>query len=626
MSLWNELKRRNVVRVGAAYLVVSWLLIEVSDTIFPRLGLPDWTVTLVIALAILAFPLALFLSWAFELTPEGVKRTEEVEPAVSVTPQTGRRLDRFIILVLGLVIGGLIVERVWFAGQGDEGLQDARPTLSANDSGSPSAASVTAPDSASGIAVLPFLNMSPDPENEYFADGISEELLNILAGIEGLKVASRTSAFSFKGKNVPVAEIAELLDVQHVLEGSVRKQGARVRITAQLIDAENDSHLWSETYERDLVDIFRVQEEIAVAITTALADILGTRQVSVAVPTQDLEAYEYFLRGRSRFYQRGLDMDVAIADLQAAVDRDPSFAEAWAFLAAATGVVAGGGYTTEFDPAVLEERSNQALARALELDPEIPIALAGMGMSLTQEGKVREGLAMLEQAASQVDPDTSPRLWLGISLAEVGRVDLALPWFESAHAQDPLVSINHGYLGYAYSVAGREAEGLRLVTRGLELNPTAWYWTQLLAIEAINRGDTAQFIELWQRLGDDQGLLEDVLATVADPSQRDAVFASLPSFDSPRARNAVVVIISLALRDTDRLFDAARGTDRSGQNYMRFAAWLPSLGWLREDPRFYAFMRDSGAEAYWEAEGYPGGCRPVDDPEGRRLDCSEYAP
>ena len=635
MSFFTELKRRNVFRVGAAYVVVAWLVIQVGDVAADNLAFPGWFMPMLFVLLGLGFPIALVLSWAFELTPEGVKRTEEVEPDVSVTPQTGRRLDRFIVGGLLAVIAILVVERVWFAGNGDEAIPEAQPAAASStpselppprEPAGTATEPVVAEESASGIAVLPFLNMSPDPENEYFADGISEELLNILAGIEGLKVASRTSAFSFKGKNVPVAEIAELLDVQHVLEGSVRKQGTRVRITAQLIDAENDAHLWSETYERDLVDIFRLQEEIAVAITTALQDILGARQVSVAVPTRDLDAYEYFLRGRSRFYKRGTDMDLAIADLQAAVDRDPDFAEAWAFLAAATGVVAGGGYPTESNPAVLLERSGQALARALALDPEIPIALAGMGMSLAQEGKVREGLAMLEQAARQVDPDTSPRLWLGISLAEVGRVDLALPWFESAYAQDPLVSINHGYLGYAYAVVGREEEGLRLITRGRELNPTALYWTQLLAIEAINRGDTAQFTELWHRLGDNQAIFGDVLAAKADPSQRDAVFASLPSFDSPRARNAVVVIISLVLRDTDRLFDAARGTDRSGQNYMRFAAWLPSLGWLREDPRFYAFMRDSGAEAYWEAEGYPGGCRPVDDPEGRRLDCSEDAP
>ena len=631
MSFFAELKRRNVFRVGAAYVVVAWLAIEVSDTIFPRLGLPDWTVTFVIALLLLAFPVALFLAWAFELTPEGVKRTEEVEPQASVTPQTGRNIDKLILLGMVVVVAVIVADRFLFKESGQDGpaLPVEQAVATATDT--PATQPVTAvmaeaeQPEASGIAVLPFVNMSPDPENAYFADGISEELLNILAGIDGLKVASRTSAFSFKGKDTPITEIARLLDVRHVLEGSVRKQGQRVRITAQLIDAGSDAHLWSQTYERELVDIFRVQEEIAGAIMAALEDILGTREVSVAAPTRDLEAYQSFLRGRSRFYQR-FELDRAIDDLQAAVDRDPGFAEAWAFLAAATGVVAGGGYPTESDRAVLGDRSDRALARALALDPEIPIALAGMGMTMVEQGKVVEGIAMLEEAARQVDPDTSPRLWLGISLAEVGRVDKALPWFESAHAQDPLVPINHGYLGYAYAVVGREEEASRLVTRGLELNPNAWYWPQLLAIEAMHQGDTARFRELWGMLVEDSAHLDAVVAAAADPDQREALFASLPTNVMPHEMDTTVVIISLVLRDTDRLFDAVRRTNRSGQGYMQFGAWLPSLGWLREDPRFYAFMQDSGAVDYWEAEGYPGGCRPVDDPAGRRLDCSEYAP
>jgi TolB-like protein len=628
MSLFAELKRRNVFRVGAAYLVVAWLLVEVSDTVFPRLGLPDWTVTFVIALLLLGLPVALFFAWAFELTPEGVKRTEEVAPQESVTPQTGRAIDKLILAGMVVVVAVIVADRLLFKDSVPATAPAAvsGPVIEGPAApGSPVAPGEAQQAAASGIAVLPFVNMSPDPENAFFADGISEELLNILAGIEGLKVASRTSAFSFKGKDTPITEIARLLDVQHVLEGSVRKQGQRVRITAQLIEASSDAHLWSHTYERELVDIFRVQEEIAIAITTALEDILGTRQVSVDAPTRDLEAYQSFLRGRSGFYQR-FELDRAIADLQAAVDRDPGFAEAWAFLAAATGVVSGGGYPTELDAAVLLERTDEAQARALALDPDIPIVLAGMGRGLVQEGQVAEGLAMQERAARRVDPDTSPRLWLGISLAETGQVDRALPWFESAHAQDPLVPINHGYLGYAYAVVGREDEAMQLVKRSLELNPTAWYWTQLLAIEAMHKGDRARFAELWRMLGDDESFLDATLAAAADPSQREALFASLPTYDSPHATNTVVVITSVILRDTDRLFDTVRRTNRSGQGYMMFGAWLPSLGWLREDPRFYAFMRDGGIVAYWEAEGYPRGCRPVDDPAGRRLDCSGYAP
>jgi TolB-like protein len=640
MSLLAELKRRNVFRVGAAYLVVGWLLIEVADTVFPRLNLPDWTVTFVIAMLLLGLPVALFLAWAFELTPEGVKRTEDVAQDASVTPQTGRSIDKLILVGMVVVVAVIVVDRFLLKDRGPDGpapaaAQEARSpvdevapaTVSATDGAATQVAPPVTAEAqaaeASGIAVLPFLNMSPDPENAYFADGISEELLNILAGVEGLKVASRTSAFSFKGKDTPIPEIARQLGVRHVLEGSVRKQGQRVRITAQLIEAGNDAHLWSQTYERELVDIFRVQEEIAIAITTALEDILGTRRISVEAPTRDLEAYESFLRGRSRFYQR-FELDRAIDDLQAAVDSDPGFAEAWAFLGAATAVVAGGGYPTDRDPAVLWERSNQAIARALALNPGIPIALAGQGRGLIEQDQLAEGLAMLEEAARQAGPDTSPRLWLGISLAELGYVDRALPWFESAHAQDPLVPLNHGYLGYAYAVVGREQEGVRLAYRAVELNPRATYWSDLIGIEAASRGDLERAREMLAlvRLPPDE--FAAMSAALADPELRKAFIAAGPRENASDYH--VLVTVSLYLRDAESLFDAVRRTSRSGENLMRFAAWLPSLGWLREDPRFYAFMRDSGAVAYWEANGYPRGCRPVDAPAGRRLDCSEYSP
>jgi TolB-like protein/Flp pilus assembly protein TadD len=638
-GLFSELKRRNVFRVGAAYLVVGWLMIEVADTVFPRLGLPDWTVTFVIALLMLGLPVALFFAWAFELTPEGVKRTEAVSPAESVTPHTGRAIDKLILVGMVVVVAVIVADRFLLKESAQEGLvpateqvlrspaEDAAtmaaPVVDAPAMASAPAAVDAAPPVAAGIAVLPFVNMSPDPENAYFADGISEELLNILAGVEGLKVASRTSAFSFKGKDTPIPEIARQLGVRHVLEGSVRKQGQRVRITAQLIEAGNDAHLWSQTYERELVDIFRVQEEIAVAITTALEDILGTRRVSVEAPTGDLEAYESFLRGRSLFYQR-FELDRAIDDLQAAVDRDPGFAEAWAFLGAATSVVASGGYLTDRDPAVLMQRSDQAIARALALNPGIPIALAGQGRGLIERGQVAEGLAMLEEAARQAGPDTSPRLWLGISLAELGYVDRALPWFESAHAQDPLVPLNHGYLGYAYAVVGREEEGVRLAYRAVELNPRAVYWSDLIGIEAASRGDLERAREMLALVRLPADVFAAMSAALADPGLRKAFIAAQPRENASDYH--VLVGMSLYLRDAESLFDAVRQTSRSGENMMRFAAWLPSLGWLREDPRFYEFMRESGTVAYWEANDYPRGCRPVDDPAGRRLDCSEHAP
>jgi TolB-like protein len=641
MSLWGELKRRNVVRVGAAYLVMAWLLIEVSDTIFPRLGLPDWTVTLVIALAILAFPLALFLSWAFELTPEGVKRTEDVDVAASVTAQTGRRLDRLIVVALLFVIGGLLVERIWFAGSDPEPHAQAEAVSDAADSsesaaaetpaGSPSADAAEQPPEASvnSIAVLPFLNMSPDPENEYFADGISEELLNILARIEGLNVASRTSAFSFKGKNVPVAEIAELLSVRHVLEGSVRKQGARVRITAQLIDADTDTHLWSDTYERDLVDIFRLQEEIAQAITAALEDVLGVQRVSVAAPTQDLEAYQHFLRGRTLFYQRQ-SMDQAIDNLQFAVDTDPGFADAWAYLGAAQAVTSGGGYPTRYNRTELNALAGQSLDRALEIDPLIPLALSLKGRLLFSVGEIEAGLTLMEEAVTEWHPDSSPRLWLGLTFAEIGYLDRALPLFEAAYARDPMVPINSGYLGYAYGAVGQEAEAIRLVRRTVELadNGGNTYWTMLLAADAVHRGDSVAAGELFDivtTLGAPalHPGWEGVLAAVDDPAQRAAALDALPEATADEVD--WLLMMALILGDADRIFSHVGQATLSGWNAVRLGAWLPGMGWLREDPRFMSVQWNYVID-YWRQHGFPPGCGAVDSAAGPRLDCGARQP
>jgi len=249
MSFIKELKRRNVIRVAIAYAIAAWLLIEITATTFPILKLPDWSVTLVTVLVLIGFPLALILAWAFELTPEGIKKEKDVDRSQSITHITGRKLDFMIITVLVLAL-------VYFA-YDEFVIEPAQEEAIA----STQAEAVSETDTPEmSIAVLPFVNISADPEQEYFSDGITEEILNALAGVRELAVTSRTSAFAFKGKSMSIPEIAQQLGVAHVLEGSVRKSGTRLRITAQLIDVASDKHLWSETYDRELTDIFAVQD------------------------------------------------------------------------------------------------------------------------------------------------------------------------------------------------------------------------------------------------------------------------------------------------------------------------------------------------------------------------------
>ena len=247
MSLFSDLRRRNVIRVAAAYAVVAWLLVQVADVVFPIFGAPDWVLRTFIIMLLLGLPVALLVAWVFELTPEGVKREKDIDRSASVTRSTGRRLDRVIIVALVIALGYFVWER------------QARVELP-----EPAAQPVAETDTAAipdtpgkrSIAVLPFVNMSADPENEYFADGLSEELLNQLAQVPDLQVAGRTSSFSFKGKNEDLRLIGDTLDVANVLEGSVRRQNNKVRVTAQLIRVDDGFHLWSNAYDRTMDDVF----------------------------------------------------------------------------------------------------------------------------------------------------------------------------------------------------------------------------------------------------------------------------------------------------------------------------------------------------------------------------------
>ncbi len=251
MSFFEELKRRNVIRVGIAYVVVSWLVSQVAEFAIETFGAPDWVLKIFVVFLMLGFPVVAVFAWVFEITPEGIKRERDVDRSRSITTNTGRKLDYTIIILLVLALGYLVFNEV----RGPAKEPPATVAQAEVQAAPPVAADVAPADPS--IAVLPFTDLSPDQDQGYFSDGISEELLNVLVKVQGLKVASRTSSFTYKDSKQSLAEIAGELKVDHILEGSVRKAGNRVRITAQLIDADTDRHLWSETYDRELVDIFR---------------------------------------------------------------------------------------------------------------------------------------------------------------------------------------------------------------------------------------------------------------------------------------------------------------------------------------------------------------------------------
>jgi TolB-like protein len=478
------------------------------------------------------------------------------------------------------------------------------------------------------IAVLAFENMSPDPDNAFFAEGISEEILNVLAGVDALRVASRTSAFSLSDLDLPIPEIADRLGVAHVLEGSVRKSGNRVRITAQLIDASNDAHLWSDVYDRELIDIFAVQEDIARAITGELTSLLAVESVNVSVLTDNMVAYEEFLSGRSKFYERSIDS--AAEDLERAVRRDPEFAEAWAFLGATQFNASLGGWGTAMVPEEARQAAARSADRALALDPDLPLAQTVKGRLMmstaTREG-IEEGLRLMKTAASNTSADTTPKLWLGSALLRLGDLAGARDIFAQAQEKDPLVAINNGYLAAAYTALGQIDTGWNYTKQATELSTSTGYWVELIAIESANAGDRATAIAMINETRDlmlepperhmtgllialEQGLGYDEYLQL-DQAPPEGAFG--------RTMAALMLGDFEAALSPDEGMGGPRTAARSFP--ILFSAWYPSMVALREHPEFFQLVNDLGFVDYWRANGFPLDCREFDGEGPARLDC-----
>ncbi len=374
MSIFAELKRRNVIRVGIAYVITAWLLAQIADLVIDNIGAPDWVMKTLFLMLAIGFPLVLIFAWAFEMTPEGVKRESEIDRSQSITQNTGRKLDFAIIGVMAVAL-------TWFAWD-----KFSSPVISRTVTTTETPSAVTVVESApeetvedtieelipeKSIAVLPFVNMSADQENEYFSDGLSEELLNLLAKVDGLKVAARTSTFKFKGKDADIEEIGAKLKVATVLEGSVRRAGNTARITAQLIKVDDGYHMWSETYDRELDDIFKVQDEIARAIVDALKlPLLGQDQKNIeTLKAASFEAYDLYLLGKHHFRLRNeAAFEQAVDYFSRAVAIDPTYAPAWSRLADSYMLLADYGGMASGEAFDLAEK---ALDKALVLDPEL---------------------------------------------------------------------------------------------------------------------------------------------------------------------------------------------------------------------------------------------------------------
>ncbi|NNF40608.1 MAG: tetratricopeptide repeat protein, partial [Woeseiaceae bacterium] len=466
MSFITELKRRNVVRMALLYAVASWVILQIADVLFEQLGVPPWAFRLVFGLLVLGFPIALIFSWIFELTPEGVKRTGDVVPGESVVAQTGQRMNLLIVVLLVIAIGLLAADR--FSPSGDRTSADSKNSAELPVSTQQPGAAVT-PDAS--IAVLPFVNMSGDPENDYFSDGLSEELLNTLVKLGGLKVTGRTSSFAFKDQNVDLREIGETLNVASVLEGSVRKAGNRVRITAQLIETRNGYHLWSETFDRELDDIFVIQEEIAAQVAGALhVTLLG---VSAAVEGSDPEAYEEYLRG-VYVLQRNPDelepLDRAQAHFEKALGIDPEYVDALAGMFKVWDFKNRNGWG-EF----LETlgRMKQIAGELERLAPENPQTLSAIGRIAIVNFDYARSEKYLGRAATRY-PASVPVLGeYATALSLLGRYPEAIAVVDRASSLDPLSLDVMRWKSFFNFKAGNCGAAEEVRNRALEIEPDA---------------------------------------------------------------------------------------------------------------------------------------------------------
>ena len=432
MSFFSELKRRNVFKVGVAYAVATWLLLQIVDLVLENIQAPDWIMQVFMLAMAVGFPIAIIIAWAFEVTPDGVKLQRDVDRSQSITPQTGQHLNRGIIMILVVAVLFLISDR-FRNNVSNEPENTAINTESLTES--------AAEESNVSIAVLPFRDMSAAQDQAYFGEGIAEELLNALVKVDGLDVASRTSAFTIVNENLDIPAMAAKLGVAHILEGSIRTSGQQVRVTAQLIEVSKDIHLWSETYDGSLDDIFKIQDEITAKITAALkVQLVDAEPVSFAQRlTGNAEAYQLYLQGRHLWRQRNAPaLHEAIRLFNLAVELDPQFHQAWSNLAVA--YLNLGDYDSSFTSEQGFARGLPAAEKALAIDPKSTEAMIIKADYKLFHCDISGSADLYEQAIAINPEDPTAHHWYAIVLFSAGRMDDALEQIQVAGRIDPMIS------------------------------------------------------------------------------------------------------------------------------------------------------------------------------------------
>jgi TolB-like protein/Flp pilus assembly protein TadD len=573
---FGELKRRNVYKVAVAYAVVGWLLIQVATQVFPFLEISNWAIRLVIFVTALGFPVALIIAWAFELTPEGVKRTEDADAA--------RQHSRGGVWIAVVVVAATLSLGLFFLGRYTAGTSTPRSSEPA-----------TASNPQKSIAVLPLVNTSGDPSNEYFSDGLSEELIAVLAKIPELKVIGRSSSFLFKGKSDDSKAIGEKLGVAHLIEGSVRKQDDRVRIVAELINAHDGRSLWSETYDRKLKDIFAVQNEIATAVADQMkVKLLGQSARTEAVgSSENPEAHNAVLQSDFYFQQQTADsVRKSISFLQDAVRLDPNYALAYAKLSQAWRQYAA-SFAIE-DASKAYDEARQAADKAVSLAPDLvdvrmTVGLLAMNPGLDFPAAEKE----FRQVLQSFPNNAAAKNGLTLSLLAQGRFTEAEEACRQALLLDPLLTNLWFNLGRITVGTGRYKEAGEAFRKGLELQPNASRFHTYLATLDVLQNRPAQATANAQL--ENEGFWRDYAIAMVQQAQDDqsAADVRLKDFiakDSNGGAFQIAVLYAIR-KEPDEMFkwlDTAYATRDSGLTQL---AITPFFIPYRGDPRFTALCQ-----------------------------------
>jgi len=576
--LFSELRRRNVYRIAAAYAVAAWLIIQVVETIFPAFGFDDATTRYTVIALMIGFIPAVIFAWTFELSPDGLRRDRGVDRHAPPGPRMHKRLDQVIIAVLVIAVTYFAIDKF---------------VLSDYESASTAPAGAALPIGRS-IAVMPFVDLSPDSDQAYFSDGIAEEILNLLARVPELRVVSRSSSFAYRDRNLSARDIAYELNVNYILEGSVRKQGNQLRITAQLIDALTDSHLWSGTFERAFVDVFAIQDDIAAAVIPAL-EVELLYELPVTTET-DPDAYTHYLKCRHYFLQRtssGLEAAVEHCKQSTALESD--YAPAWVTLASAYINQSESGQR-DYNEAY--ELATAAVDRALEADPELPFAHSARAwIAFTFERDYRNSAKHFRIARS-LFPNSSVILAnASVLAAHLGFLDDAMAMVSRSIALNPSDSIAHSMRGIYLSRLGRLDEADQDLSEALRLSPGSGYHSGNLALLRLLQGRPAEALEYAADIDDEPQRLSVLAMAGFDLGDTGASGSAIDNLDDGFA-DSFPLKAARAHAWRGEIEDAFRWLDRAVKQGHSIEGIKddPFLSGLHADPRWQPLLESLGLD------------------------------